>query len=132
MNIYDALDHLPAKKKAYFTWKHDIRFKRDNGKKSKEQFLKEVQMKTLDSFIKWERTSQYKSLVMLLLESKIASDFEDVYKVVVDKAKEGDEKSVRLFLSLQKDVQSNAKLAAKTFDTVIEDEEEEDADLIID
>ncbi|MFB5281916.1 hypothetical protein [Peribacillus sp. Hz7] len=131
MNIYDALDHLPAKKKAYFTWKHDIRFKRDNGKKSKEQFLKEVQMKTLDSFIKWERTSQYKSLVMLLMESRIASDFEEIYKVVTDSAKKGEEKSIRLFLTLQSDIQKNAKLAAKTFDTV-EDEQEEDDDLVLD
>jgi len=131
MNIYDALDHLPAKKKAYFTWKHDIRFKRDNGKKSKEQFLKEVQMQTLDSFIKWERTSQYKSLVMLLMESRIASDFEEIYKVVTDSAKKGEEKSIRLFLTLQSDIQKNAKLAAKTFDTV-EDEQEEDDDLVLD
>jgi hypothetical protein len=65
------------------------------------------------------------------LESKVANDFDNIYKIVTDKAKEGDEKSIRLFLSMQKDIQSNAKLAAKTF-TVVEDDEQEDDDLVLD
>jgi len=131
MNLYEALDQLTNEKKLYFSWKHDIRFKRDIPKKSEQEFMKEVNRKSLDGFIKWERTAEYKNLLMLLLDSKIASDFEDIYKVVSDKAKTGDEKSIRLFLTLQKDIQSNAKLAAKTFASV-EEEVEEDDDLVLD
>lgn len=127
MNIYEALDHLPNEKKLYFSWKHDIRFKRDIPKKSEEDFLKEVNRKTLDGFIKWEKSSEYKQLLMILLDSKVPSDFEEIYTIVTDKAKEGDEKSIRLFLTLQKEIQSYAKVAAKQFET-IEDEIEEDID----
>ncbi|MFC0235650.1 hypothetical protein [Fictibacillus phosphorivorans] len=126
MNIYEALDQLPNLKKQYFQWKHDIRFKRDIPKKSEEDFLREVGRKSLDGFIKWERTSEYKNLLMLLLDSRIADDFEEIYKVVIKKAKEGDEKSIRIFLSLQKEIQANTKLAAKTFKVVEEDTEEDD------
>ncbi|WP_449619968.1 hypothetical protein [Robertmurraya sp. Marseille-Q9965] len=132
MNLYEALDQLPLMKKAYFTWKHDIRFKRDIPKKSEQDFLKEVNKKSLDGFIKWERTAEYKNLLMLLLDSKIASDFEDIYKIVSEKSKTGDEKSIRLFLTLQKDIQQNAKLAAKTFDSVNEEDDSEDDDLLLD
>lgn len=131
MNIYEALEQLPHMKKLYFQWKHDIRFKQDLPKKSQEDFLKEVNRKTLDGFIKWERTAEYKQLLMLLLDSRIATDFEEIYKIVSNKAKEGDEKSIRLFLTLQKDIQQNAKMAAKTFN-VIEQEFEEDDDLVLD
>ncbi|KZZ85641.1 hypothetical protein [Bacillus sp. SJS] len=131
MNIYEALEQLPNEKKLYFSWKHDIRFKRDLPKKSAEDFMREVNRKSLDGFVKWERTAQYKNLLMLLLESKIADDFDEIYKITVNKAKEGDEKSIRLFLTLQKDIQANAKMAAKTFNSV-EDEIEEDDGLMLD
>ncbi|MBL5769329.1 hypothetical protein [Heyndrickxia sporothermodurans] len=65
------------------------------------------------------------------MESKVANDFDDIYRIVTEKAKEGDEKSIRLFLSMQKDIQSNAKLAAKTFE-MVEDDEQEDDDLVLD
>lgn len=126
MNIYKALDQLPNEKKFYFSWKHDIRFRRDIPKKSEEDFLKEVNRKTLDGFIKWEKSNEYKQLLMLLLDSKVPSDFEEIYSVVTEKAKEGDEKSIRLFLTLQKEIQSYAKIAAKQFKSVEDETEEHD------
>ncbi|MEH6944014.1 hypothetical protein [Bacillus sp. JJ722] len=128
LNIYEALNKITLKKRLYFTWKHDIRFKRDVEKKSEEEFLKEVQLKTFDGFIKWEKSSEYKQLLMILLDSKVSSDFDEIYSIVSEQAKKGDEKSVRLFLSLQKEIQSYAKVAAKQFQTVIEDEQEEEDD----
>lgn len=132
MNIFDALDQLPNEKKLYFSWKHDVRFRRGIPKKSEEDFLREVNRKTLDGFIKWEKTTEYKQLLMLLLDSKIANDFEEIYQIVTNKAKEGDEKSIRLFLTLHKEIQSNAKLAAKTFETVHDEEEQEEDGLLLD
>ncbi|WP_230203559.1 hypothetical protein [Bacillus massiliigorillae] len=136
MNIYDALQGITLKKRLYFTWKHDIRFKRDIEKKSEEDFLKEVQLKTMDGFIKWEKTSEYKQLLMLLLDSKVSNDFEDIYNIVSKQAKEGDEKSIRLFITLQKEIQAYAKVASKQFDTTpskhVNDESEEEDDLDLD
>lgn len=126
MNIYEALKQTENKKRMYFEWKHDIRFVQGVPKKSEEDFLKSVGLKTLNGFIKWEKSQEYKNLVLLLLDSKVANDYDIIYKNIVDKAKDGDEKFIRLFLSIQKDIQSNAKLAAKTFKTVEEDLEEDD------
>lgn len=133
MNLNEAILKLPFKKQEYFKWKHDIRFDQSAPRKTEEEFLKKVvQLKSLNTFHRWERTQEYKNLLLLLLESRVANDLDDIYRIVTDKAKEGDEKSIRLFLSMQKDIQSNAKLAAKTF-TVVEDEEEsEDDDLVLD
>lgn len=131
MNIYEALQNVSYKKQEYFKWKHDIRFNQTSPRKTEEEFLKTVELKTFNSFHKWERTQEYKNLLLLLLESKVANDFDNIYKIVTDKAKEGDEKSIRLFLSMQKDIQSNAKLAAKTFE-MVEDDEQEDDDLVLD
>ncbi|MBB6445622.1 hypothetical protein [Bacillus benzoevorans] len=126
MNIHEALRNVTQKKQEYFKWKHDIRFNISEPRKSEEEFLQSVDLKTLNTFHRWERSQEYKSLLMLLLESKVANDFEDIYKIVTDKAKDGDEKSIRLFLSMQKDIQSNAKLAAKTFEKVEEIDDMDD------
>lgn len=132
MNIYEALKQTEGKKRLYFEWKHDIRFDQTIPTKTEEEFLRMVGAKTLNGFIKWEKSQQYKNLLLLLLESKVANDFDIIYKVVSDKAKDGDEKSIRLFLSMQKDIQSNAKLAAKTFDSIVDEEKEEDNGLVLD
>ncbi|MGG4508230.1 hypothetical protein ABEP00_20195 [Heyndrickxia sporothermodurans] len=131
MNIHEALQNVSYKKQEYFKWKHDIRFNQNMPRKTEEEFLKNVELKSLNTFHRWERTQEYKNLLLLLLESKVANDFDDIYRIVTEKAKEGDEKSIRLFLSMQKDIQSNAKLAAKTFEKV-EDDESEDDDLVLD
>lgn len=129
MNIYQALKQTETKKRAYFEWKHDIRFVQEVPKKTEEEFLRTVGLKTINGFIRWEKSQEYKSLVLLLLDSKVANDYDMIYKNVVDKAKDGDEKFIRLFLSIQKDIQANAKLAARTFEVVADEDEEEDSDL---
>ncbi|MFT8321692.1 MAG: hypothetical protein ABF649_12360 [Bacillus sp. (in: firmicutes)] len=131
MNIYEAMDQLPNEKKLYFSWKHDIRFKRDIKKKSADDFLKEVNRKTLDGFVKWEKSTEYKQLLMLLLDSKIANDFEEIYQIVTAKAKDGDDKTIRLFFTMYKEVQANAKLAAKTFEPVHDEEKEQEEDGLV-
>ncbi|ETI68135.1 hypothetical protein [Neobacillus vireti] len=131
MNIYEALKNVEYKKKLYFEWKHNIRFVQTLPVKTEEEFLRMIGAKTLNGFIKWERSQEYKNLLLLLLESRVANDFDIIYKVVSEKAKDGDEKSIRLFLSMQKDIQVNAKLAAKTFN-VVEDDSEDDDGLVLD
>ncbi|PAQ14986.1 hypothetical protein CD798_08035 [Bacillaceae bacterium SAOS 7] len=128
MNIHEALKGLPETKKQYFMWKHDIRYDRTIPKKTEKEFLKIVERKTLNSFVQWERSQEYKYLLALLLDSKIANDMDKIYKIVVDNAMKGEEKHIRLFLSMQKDIQSNAKEANKLINKVekIEKDEQED------
>lgn len=128
MNIYEALKKIDWKKAEYFKYKFpELRYDQSRPLKSEEDFLRLVGRKTMNAFTNWEKTNEYKNLVQLYLNTKVADDFQKVYEVVSSKAIEGDEKAVRLFLILQKEIQQNAKLAAKTFEKV-EDEKEEDFD----
>ncbi|OXS67240.1 hypothetical protein [Priestia filamentosa] len=124
MNIYEALKQVEEKKAQYFQWKHDIRYDRTIPKKTEEEFLKQVDRKTLNPFIKWEKSGEYKSLILLLLGSQVSQDLQDVYNAVLDKAKNGD--NINDFMKLYKEINSNAELAAKSFNVIEEDEEEED------
>lgn len=113
MNIYDVLKEVPFHKRQYFTWKHDIRFDRSIPKKSEEELLKEINRKTLNGLIRWEKTAEYRGLVLLLIESRIANDMEEIYEVTSKKAREGDERAIKLLLDLHKKAQENAKLMFK-------------------
>lgn len=137
MNLNDALKQVRNYRNAeYFKWKHDVRYDQRLEKKTEEEFLKYVQRRTMNSFISWERTAEYKMLLTLLLESKLADDLEEIYNIVTKSAKKGDDKAVRLFMSLQKEISSNAKVAQEAFkvsEVVEEDEDDEDSyDLVVD
>jgi|SRR5699024_8773101 len=131
MNLHEALQQVSWKRKEYFQWKHDIKYSRQIPKKTEEQFLKTVELKTFNSFVKWERTAEYKQLLILLLDSKIAEDMQDIYAKVTEDAKTGDDKAVKLFLSLQKEISTNAKNAQKVFNSVAKEDEEDDSDDLI-
>ncbi|MGE6259210.1 hypothetical protein ACQKCU_15110 [Heyndrickxia sporothermodurans] len=134
MNIHEALKNTRPKFAEYFKYKFpDLRFDQTKPLKNEEDFLKLVDRKSMNPFYRWEKTQEYKNLLTLYLDTKIADDLEKIYSVVSSKAIDGDEKAVRLFLTLQKDIQSSAKLAAETFEKVIDDEDEqEDDDLVLD
>lgn len=57
----------------------------------------------------WEKSDEYARLMYILTKERMNSDFFEIYDSIVDKAKTGDEKSVRTFLMLQKEVKSNLK-----------------------
>lgn len=66
---------------------------------------------------------------MLYLDYRVSDDYQEIYNLVTEKAKEtGDPQTVKLFLQLQKDIKSNAKLVKQNFKAEIEDDEEEDTD----
>jgi len=133
MNLQEALKskQISWKKAEYFKWKHDIKFNQLLPKKTEEQFLKTVELKTFNSFIEWERTTEYKQLLVLLLDSKIAEDMQDIYAKVTEDAKTGDDKAVKLFLSLQKEIASNAKKAQQVFKSAAVEEDDDDTDDLI-
>ncbi|SDC80780.1 hypothetical protein SAMN05421663_104168 [Terribacillus halophilus] len=132
MTIYDALKTINWQKAEYFKFKFpDLRFDQSKPLKSEDDFMKTVNRKSMNAFTKWEKTSEYKYLIQLYLDTKIADDYEEIYKIVAEKAKGGEEKSIRLFLTLQKDIQQNSKMAAKSLEQSEDDNEteEEDSDL---
>ena len=101
MNIYQALDKLPWKKKEYFLWKFDLYVLR-SGTISEEELCKRIKSKSLSYMRKWEKTPEYLALVNLYIESQSAKDLEDIYSIVKEKALTGDEKSIKLLMDIQK------------------------------
>ena len=130
MNIHDALKSIENNKAEYFKYKFpDLRFDQSRPLKSEEDFLRLVERKTINPFLKWEKTSEYKNLVILYLETKVADDLLNIYNVTSEKAQQGEEKSVRLFLAISKEITNSAQTASKSFDV---DDSDDDDDLLLD
>lgn len=131
--IFEALKQIDWQKAEYFRYKFpDLRYYQDRPIKTQEDFLKTVSRKSMNPFLKWEKTDEYKSLLMLYLSTKISDDFLDIYNITIDNAKKGDEKAIKIFLQLQKEIQQNAKAAGKLFEKVDVEEESEDDDIDLD
>lgn len=132
MTINEALQRLPYKKAEYFRFRFpDCRFF-DGEQITKEQFLKRVGLKTLATFERWERTAEWKSLIALYLESQFANNLLTIFQVVKNKALEGEDKSVKLYLQLGKEIEQLAKAApAMLAKRKGKQEEEEDEDDLI-
>lgn len=130
MNIYEALKQTDYRFREYFKYLHpDLRFDQSKPVKTEEQFLRSVNRKSMSPFHRWEKTTEYKNLLMLYLDYRVSDDYQEIYNLVTEKAKEtGDPQTVKLFLQLQKDIKSNAKLVKQNFKAEIEDDEEEDTD----
>lgn len=131
MDIYQALKHVPAYKRLYFMWKHKIRFTDEANDKSEEEMLKEIGRKTNYGLKRWEKSAEYRALVVLLIESKIANDLEDIYYITSKRAKEGDEKAIKLLLDLHKKVKSDTKIASQVFFETDNDIDDDDG-LVLD
>lgn len=131
MNIHDALRSIAWDRREYFQYKFpDVRFDLSKPLKTEAEFLKVVAKKTMNPYTRWEKSEEYKSLVALMLQGKTADDLQQIYEVVTNNAKKGDDKAVKLFLQLTKEIDSYTKLALKNM-SAPEDDEEED-DLILD
>lgn len=125
MDIYDALKQTDYRFREYFKYLHpDLRFDQTKPLKTEEEFLRSVNRKSMAPFHRWEKTAEYKNLLILYLDYKVNDDFEQIYNIVTEKAKQGDEKAIKLFLTLQKDIQNMAKSIKKSF--FVEKENEED------
>jgi len=115
MSIYEALDKLTWKKKEYFLWKFNLNVRVKD--KTEEELCRTINVKSLDFMKKWEKSPEYLSLVNLYIESKTATDLEKIYKVISEKAIDGDEKSIKLLLDLQKQVRLFNKVVAPQKET---------------
>lgn len=128
MNIYEALKQVRWDYAEYFKYKFGIRYDQTKPARSDEDFLRLVSKKTMNPYIQWERSKEYKDLVALYLQSRVANDLAEVYDKVSAKAKEtAEEKSIKMMLTLHKEINEHAKNAF----TNVEDEEEGDDGLSI-
>jgi hypothetical protein len=114
MNIYEALDKVKNwRKREYFKWKFNLRYDQRLPKKSVEDFLKQVELKTLNPFLEWEKTEEYRNLLAIYLSTRFDHDLAEIYSNLAEKAKQGDEKSIKLLLQMGKDIKGFAKEALK-------------------
>ncbi|MCT1538434.1 MULTISPECIES: hypothetical protein [Lysinibacillus] len=112
MNIYEALNTVSWKKKEYFLWKHNLSVLREVPL-TEEEICNKIKSKSLSYMKKWEKTEEYHNLVNIMIESQAGKDLEDIYAIVKEKALTGDEKSIKLLLDLQKQVQIHNKQSTK-------------------
>ena len=113
MNIYEALKGVPNKKRLYFLWKFKLNWDQTKQPKNESEFLKMVGNKTMNGFMAWEKTEEYRNLVAILLNTRFDSDLEEIYDSLSSKAKDGDEKSIKLLLQIGKEIKGYAKEAIK-------------------
>jgi hypothetical protein len=125
MNIYDVIAKMPLPKQQYVKYKFNLWF--DTKKTmTEEEFLKTVNKKTMNSFNKWERTDEFRHIASMVFATKTAQDLIDMYEAVRDKAVNGDEKSVKLLLTLQKEIDHHKKQALKAFGDNVEQVDDDD------
>ncbi|WP_010651174.1 hypothetical protein [Oceanobacillus massiliensis] len=126
MTLDEALKQINPKKEQYFRWKFDLYYDKRNPKKTEQQLMDYTEVKTMNSFISWEKTPEYKALLQLYLDYKATQDFEEIYNLVSERAKEkGEDKDVKLFLQLKKEIKENNKIVKQIFnnsDDVAEDD----------
>lgn len=130
--IHKALEKVDWRKRAYFMRKFQIRTAKNAHilAMSDEEFLKWADRRSFTVFENWEQTDEYFELYMLYMKGKMQRDLETVYDVVSEKAKQGDEKTVKLFLQMYKDMNQLQKAMNRT-QTKQEVQEEDDDDLVL-
>lgn len=132
MNIYEALNKIPAYRQYYFKYKHDLYFRGDEKPANDEEFMDRLKRlwnrSTLDGFIRWERTEEYQNLLVLLMETRLIDDVHKAYEAVSAKAKEGDERAVKTMLELGKEIKSLAKTARSRMNEKVNKKKDEDVE----
>jgi hypothetical protein len=136
LDIYEALKKIGLNNRRYFVYKFP-QFKqvdRDKQYATFQDFLHSCSRETDTAFRNWENTDEYKNLVMLALDAEATNDLVKAYEATRDKAVQGDDKAIRLMLTLQKEIAERRKQAEKFFsDEKKKDKDEEkskDDDLI--
>jgi len=125
MTLKEALSKLTYENKEYFKYKFpDVRYNKKIPPKTEEEFLKLVNRKTMNGFLEWEKSPEFATLVALYLQSKMMDDIQKIYEIVREKALTGDEKQVKLLLTLKKEVDNMVEAGRE----IMTDEDGEDKD----
>lgn len=114
-------------KKYYFYWKNGLKNRyTDFTVLSEDEFIKKycagskVRYKFLQE---WEKSEEYNELMQVYMNQEINSDIYEVYKVIREKALQGDDKAIKTLLMLQKEVKKNISKIEKGNNDDIEDDD---------
>ncbi|SFA52381.1 hypothetical protein SAMN05216169_103225 [Anoxybacillus pushchinoensis] len=129
--IHKALEKIDWRKRAYFMRKFQIRTAKNAHilNMTDEEFLQWADRRSFTVFHNWEQTDEYFELYMLYMKGKMQRDLETVYDIVSEKAKQGDEKAVRMFLQIHKDMAQLQKAMNRTQTKHEEVQEEDDLEI---
>ena len=123
-------------KYAYFMWKNKLA-------NSNRDFSKFTEQDIIDKYCKgsmikygnlkqWENTEEYAELMNLLLLERSNKDFVEIYNVVSEEAKKGNDKAIKTFLTLKQELEKQYKAKKKSNKQEIEEQEEiEEDDLVL-
>ncbi|WP_003545414.1 hypothetical protein [Desulfotomaculum nigrificans] len=123
--LEEALSKVNDKKRKYFRWKFNIPYAgRPMNQKTIEEICKYTMVKNPQYFYDWEKTDEYRNLVNIYLNSKTANDLLEIYGLISEKAKKGDNKAIDTLLKLQKEIQANIRQAKRKEKESIEIEDD--------
>lgn len=114
----------------YFCWKNHLDSRKEKYSTFSEEELRK-KFKALNEhweFLqKWEKSLEYQEWYALYLQYKAKQDFIHMYEAVREKALKGDEKAIKLFLQLQKElkkINKNRDLTTDDEDISIQDDDD--------
>ena len=124
MTLKEALSKLSFENREYFKYKFpDVRYDKRKAPKTEEELLKATYRKTMNGFYDWEKSPEYANLVALYLQSKMINDIHKIYEVVREKALTGEEKQIKLLLTLNKEINSMVKAGRDLIEEEIQDDD---------
>ncbi len=106
----DKLRRQSRKKWIYFCWKNKVdnistKFSKMTEEDILEKYPKLIYPLTLKIYkSRWEQTEEYQNLYRLLMQIRSQQDLYRIYEVVKDKALKGDDKAIKTFLLLKKEI----------------------------
>ena len=112
MNLYELMKTLPEPRQLYLKYKFNL-YLDPNKTITEADFLRQVPQKTMNGYYRWEKSEEYKNIVTCILDYWATQDFIEIYKQVSEEAKKGDEKSIKLFMQLSKELKQQRKQAEK-------------------
>jgi len=120
-------------KYAYFMWRNKLaNSNRDFADFTEQDIIDKYckgSLKKYGNLKQWENTEEYAELMNLLLLEKSNKDFVEIYNAVSEKAKQGDDKAIKTFLTLKQELEKNYKSTKKS--NKAEQEEVEEDDLVL-
>ena len=126
MTLDEQLARTNLKYKRYFRWKFKLSSRgREFNDRPLEEIMRIDQIKSKETYYAWEKTAEYQHLVNLYIMSQAANDLIEIYNVVCDKAKKGDNKAVDTVLKLQKSIALTIKQNSKVDNSAPVDEEDD-------
>lgn len=115
MTIYEILKRLPLRKQYYVKYKFNLWFDKERRMEA-DELLKICDLKSLNTFHRWERTPEFKHITSVILATKTAEDLVRVYESVKAKVEaDPNPKDIEMMLKLMKEINLHNSLAEKYF-----------------